>query len=163
MKGPTTFDLDTTLSSRLNMNASTYTFPFASNTSLGYVLKNTGSSISTPTFVSATATTMSTLSLPVGVWRVDFSVQTTVNTSGTITAAQSYIATSAAPTTQLLLTGSLVRSHISEVYTAGDVQVITSSFTLSVSAAQNYVLTILRTFTTGAYTFTGEISITRLA
>jgi len=163
VKAPTTIDLLLTLANRLNFSATSYSFPFASNTSLGYVLKNTGSSISTPTFVSATATTMSTLSLPIGVWRVDFAVQTTVNTSGTITAAQSYIATSAAPTTQLLLTGSLVRSHISEVYTAGDVQVITSSFTLSVSTAQNYVLTILRTFATGAYTFTGEISITRLS
>ena len=153
-----------TLVNRLNFSsATTYSFPFASNTSLGYVLKNTGSSIATPTFVSATATTMSTISLPIGVWRVDFAVQTTVNTSGTITAAQSYIATSAAPTTQLLLTGSLVRSHVSEVYTAGDVQVIASSFTLSVSTTANYVLTILRTFATGAYTFTGEISITRLA
>jgi hypothetical protein len=149
-----------TLTGRLNFSNSTYSFPFSSNTSLGYVLKNTGTSTS---ITSATATTLSTISIPIGVWRVDYAVQNTVATAGTITAAQSYVATSANPTTQLLLTGSLVRSHISEVYTAGDVQVITSSFTLSVSTAQNYVLTILRTFATGAYNLTGEISVTRIA
>jgi hypothetical protein len=160
VKGPTTFDVDTTLSSRLNFNAAAYSFPFASNTSLGYVLKNTGSPT---TITSATATTLTTVSIPIGVWRVDYAIQNSVTTAGTITAAQSYIATSAAPTTQLFLTGSIVRSHVSEVYTAGDIQVITSSFTLSVSTAQSYVLTILRTFATGAYSLTGEISITRLS
>ena len=155
----------TNILNRMNFTGtSMYNFGTFTNTNSGYVSKTTGTSIATPTFVTNTNTVMATSpSIPVGVWRVDYAVQTTVNTGGTITSSQAYVATSALPTTQLLLTGSLVRSHISEVYATGDVQVITSSFTLQVSTAATYVVTILKTFTTGQYTFTGEVSFTRLA
>lgn len=146
---------------RIQFTPSTYSFPFASTQQLGYYLTNTGTGQSV---TSATQTSiLTTSSIPVGVWRVDFSVKNTTGaTGGTITAAQSYIATSAASTTPLAFTGALVRAHVTETYVTGDIQIITSSFTLQVSTAQTYSLTILRTFAAGTFTFIGECSFTRL-
>ena len=141
---------------------STYSFPFALAQHQGYYLQNIGTGYTG--VPSNTATNiLYTSSIPIGVWRVDFSVKNTITTGGTITASQSYIATSAAPTTPLAFTGALIKSHISENYATGDIQVITSSFTMNVSTAGTFSLTILRTFSTGAYTFTGEVAVTRIA
>lgn len=150
-----------TLYTPLRLLTPTYSFPLASQQIQGYYLKNTG--IGT-TVVSATPTSiLTTSSISVGVWRVDFSVQNTVTTAGTITSAQSYIATSAAPTTPLAFTGALIRTHVSEVYAINDIQIITSSFTMNVSTAGTFSLTIVRSFSTGAYTFIGEVAFTRIA
>ena len=154
-----------TLLNRLNFSSfSPYSFPFSSNTSLGYYLKATGSGTSVTT--ATPKTILTTASIPIGVWRIDFSVQNVVGSAGagTITQAQSYISTTldGAIGTAVAFTGSVIRSHISEVYANDDIQVITSSFTYNQSAAGALYLNIVRTFVTGTYSFTGEVSITRI-
>lgn len=161
----TTINNILTLASRLNFNVSSYTFPFSSNQSLGYYLKTTGTSQSV---TSATPTTILTTStIPIGVWRIDFSVQLTVGATGagTIAQSQSYISTTlnGAVGTAVSFTGSILRSHTSEVYANNDIQVITSSITYNQSTAGVLYLNILRTFASGTYSFIGEVSITRLA
>jgi hypothetical protein len=148
---------------RLNFTGATYSFPFSSSQSLGYyqTFTGTGQVVTSGTAASILTTT----SIPIGVWRVDFSVKNTVVVpGGIITSAQSYIALSSTPTTPLTFTGALVRSDVSESYSGGDIQILTSSFTLNASVAQTYVLTIFRTIS-GApqFTFLGEMSITRIA
>lgn len=152
-------------SNRLNFSATSYSFPFASSQSLGYYLKTTGTSQSV---TSATATTiLTTPTIPIGVWRIDFSVQNTIGATGagTITQSQSYLSTTlnGAIATAVSFTGSILRSHTSEVYANNDVQVITSSITYNQSTAGVLYLNILRTFGTGTYSFIGEVAITRLA
>ena len=73
------------------------------------------------------------------------------------------LANSSGSTTPLSFTGALVRAQVAEAYVTGDIQVITSSFTLQVTTAQTYSLTILRTFASGTFTFIGECSFTRIA
>ena len=98
-------------------------------------------------------------------WRIDFSVINLVTTAGTITQSQTYISTTTdgAIATAVDFTGSVVRSHVSEVYALNDVQEITSSFTYQQTTAGVLRLNIVKSFGSGAYSFTGEISITRLA
>ena len=124
----------TNILNRINFTGTTsYSFGAYTNTNLGYVSKTTGTPIATPIFSSATPTVMATSPvIPIGVWRVDYAVQNTVGSAGagTITSAQSYVATLAASTTQLLLMGYLICSYISEVYSNNYVQVIASSFTI---------------------------------
>jgi hypothetical protein len=127
-----------TLTNRLNYsNASPYVFANFTNTNLGYYLKETGTGTSV---TSATpATILTTASIPIGVWRIDFSVQNVVGAAGagTITSAQSFVSNTLNGNvgTAVAFTGSVVRSHISEVYGNNDVQVITSSFTYQQSTA----------------------------
>jgi len=154
-----------TLLNRLNFSSFTpYSFPFSSNTSLGYYLKTTGTGTAVTTATPKSIVTIA--SVAIGVWRIDFSVQNVVGTAGagTITQAQSYISTTldGAIGTAVAFTGSVIRSHISEVYANDDIQVITSSFTYNQSAAGALNLNIVRTFVTGTYSFTGEVSITRI-
>jgi hypothetical protein len=165
IRGDSTFSQNVIFSGRLNMNASTYSFPFASNLSLGYYLKATGTATSITT---ATPTSiLTTASIPVGVWRIDFSVINVVGATGagTITSAQSFVSATnnGAVATAVDFTGSVVRSHISEVYGNNDIQEITSSFTYNQSTAGVLYLNIVRSFSTGTYLFTGELSITRIA
>jgi hypothetical protein len=155
----------TNFSNRLNFSAATYSFPFASNTSLGYYLKTTGTGTAVTSATPKSIVTMA--SIPVGVWRIDFSVQNVVGAAGagTITQAQSYISTTldGAVATAVSFTGSIIRSHVSEVYANNDVQVINSSITYNQSTAGVLYLNIVRVFATGTYSFTGEIGLTRLA
>ena len=153
-------------SNRLNFSALSYSFPFASNQSLGYYLEATGSSFSYTT--SATPKTiLTTSSIPIGVWRIDFSVQLVVGATGagTITQSQSYISptTDGNVGTAVNFTGSILRSHVNEVYSNNDIQLITSSFTYQQSTAGVLRLNIVRSFATGTYSFTGKVAITRLA
>ena len=129
-------------------------------------MEATGSSFSYTT--SATPKTiLTTSSIPIGVWRIDFSVQLVVGATGagTITQSQSYIS----PTTDgnigtaVNFTGSILRSHVSEVYSNNDIQLITSSFTYQQSTAGVLRLNIVRSFATGTYSFTGKVAITRIA
>jgi len=165
IQGNTTFPQNALFSSRLNFNASSYSFPFSSNTSLGYYLKTTGTGTGVTSATPKSIVT--TASIPVGVWRIDFSVQNVVGASGagTITQSQSYLSTSLDGNvgTAVSFTGSIIRSHVSEVYGNNDVQVIHSSITYNQSTAGVLYLNIVRTYTTGTYTFTGEIGLTRLA
>lgn len=156
-----------TLVNRLNFStASPYVFANFTNTQLGYYLKETGSSFSYTT--SATPKTiLTTSSIPIGVWRIDFSVQLVVGATGagTITQSQSYIS----PTldgnigTAVPFTGSILRSHVSEVYANNDIQVITSNITYQQSTAGVLRLNIVRSFATGTYSFIGEVAVTRIA
>jgi hypothetical protein len=148
---------------RISFTPSSYSFPFSSNLNLGYYLKTTGTgtavSTATPTSILTTA------SIPIGVWRIDFSIQNTVSVAGTITVAHSFVSATnnGAVSTAVAFTGSVVRSHVSEAYAIGDIQILTSSFTYNQSTAGVLYLNILRTFATGTYSFVGELSITRLA
>jgi hypothetical protein len=152
------------LTNRLNFSTSTpYSFPFTSNTSLGYYLKATGTGTAV---TSATPKTiLTTATIPIGVWRIDFSVQNTITAGGIITQEQNYVSNilDGAIATAVPFTGSINRSHVNEVYALNDVQVITSSFTYNQSTAGVLYLNIVRTFGSGTYSFIGEIAVTRLA
>jgi len=146
---------------RISYSASAYSFPFSSSLNLGYYLKTTGSSTSLTT---ATITNIvTTASIPIGVWRIDFSIQMTANTAGTITVSRSVVSATTASLTQVDFTGSSIRSHVSEIYSASDIQILTSSFTYNQSTAGALYLNVLRTFATGTFSCVGEVSITRLA
>ena len=165
LRGDTTFNQNAICNNRLNWGSTAYSFPFASSQSLGYYLKATGTGT---TITSATPTTiLTTASIPIGVWRIDFSVINVVGAAGagTITQAQSYVSTTnnGAVSTAVDFTGSVVRSHTSEVYGNNDVQEINGSFTYQQSTAGVLYLNIVRSFSTGTYSFTGEVAITRLA
>jgi hypothetical protein len=151
-------------SNRLNFSAASYSFPFASSQSLGYYLKTTGTAFTTLT-TAVPKTIVSTASIPIGVWRVDFSVINLVTSAGTITQSQTYISptTDGNVGTAVDFTGSVIRSHVSEVYALNDVQEIAGSFTYQQTTAGVLRLNIVKSFGSGAYSFTGEISITRLA
>lgn len=154
-----------TLVSRLNFNVTSYIFPFSSSQSLGYYLKATGSSQPLTTNVSTTILTTSTI--PIGVWRIDFSVQLNATATGshTITQSQSYLSTisNGAIATAIPFTGSTLRSHTSETYAQNDIQIITSNITYQQTTAGVLYLNVLRTFTTGTFNAIGEVSITRIA
>jgi len=163
--GASTFSQAVTFNTNISHNASTYTFPFASATNQGYYLKTTGTATSV---TSATPTSIvTTASIPVGVWRIDFSVQNIVGAAGagTITQAQSYISNTLNGNvgTAVSFTGSVVRSHVSEIYANNDIQVITSSLTYQQTTAGVLYLNIVRSYSTGTYLFTGELSVTRIA
>ena len=148
---------------RISYTPSSYSFPFSSSLNQGYYFTNTGTGTSVTT---ATPTSiLTTASIPIGVWRIDFSVKNTVSVAGTITVGHSFVSATnnGAVSTAVAFTGSVVRSHVSEVYSAGDIQILTSSFTYNQSTAGVLYLNILRTFATGTYSFVGELSITRLA
>ena len=141
----------------------TYSFPFALAQHQGYYLKTTGTAQS---IVSATPKTiLTTPSIAIGVWRIDFSVINTVTTGGTITQSQNFVSNTnnGAIATAVDFTGSVLRTHVSEVYATNDVQEIASSFTYNQSTAGVLYLNIVRSFATGVYSFVGELSITRLA
>jgi len=146
---------------QIRFSKSTYSFPFSSNQIQGYYLSTTGSSTSLTT---ATITNLvATGSLPVGVWRIDYSIQMTADTAGTVTNSRSAVSATTASLTPVAFTGSSLRSHVSEVYTAGDIQIINGSFTLTQSTAGILYLNVLRTFATGTFSCIGTMSITRLA
>lgn len=151
-------------SSRLSFTGATYSFPFASSQSLGYYLKTTGTAFTTLT-TAVPKTIVSTASIPIGVWRIDFSVINLVTSAGTITQSQTYISptTDGNVGTAVDFTGSVIRSHVSEIYALNDVQEITGSFTYQQTTAGVLRLNIVKSFGSGAYSFTGEIAITRLA
>jgi len=163
--GASTFSQAVTFNTNISHNSSSYTFPFASATNQGYYLKTTGTATSVTTATPTSIVT--TASIPVGVWRIDFSVQNVVGAAGagTISSAQSYISNTLNGNigTAVSFTGSIVRSHVSEVYANNDVQVITSSLTYQQSSAGVLYLNIVRSYATGTYSFTGEIAITRLS
>jgi len=152
-------------SNRLNFSAASYSFPFASSQSLGYYLKATGTA-ETITSVNY-FTILTTASIPIGVWRIDFSVTNQVGSSGagTITEAQSFVSATlnGGILTAVPFTGSSIQSHVNEIYANNDVQVINNSFTFQQTTAGPLYLTITRTFVTGTYLFTGEVAVTRLA
>ena len=87
----------------------------------------------------------------------------TADTGGTVTNSRSVVSNTTASLTQVAFTGSSLRSHVSEVYTAGDIQIINGSFTLSQSTAGVLYLNVLRTFSTGTFSCIGAIAATRLA
>ena len=148
---------------RIQFTPATYSFPFASTQQLGYYLKTTGTATGVTSATPKSIVT--TASIPVGVWRIDFSVQNSITAGGTITQAQSYISNTLNGDvgTAVAFTGSVVRSHVSEVYATSDVQIITSSLTYQQSTAGVIYLNIVRSFSTGTYSFTGELSVTRIA
>jgi hypothetical protein len=156
---------ENSFSNRLNFSAASYSFPFASSQSLGYYLKATTSPAFSYTPSGSSKTILTTATIPIGVWRIDFSVQNTITGAGTITQEQNYVSTAlnGAIATAVPFTGSINRSHVNEVYALNDVQVITSSFTYNQSTAGVLYLNIVRTFTGGSYSFIGEIAVTRLA
>lgn len=155
---------DNNFTNRLNFSGASYSFPFASSQSLGYYLKTTGTAFTTLTTVTP-KTIVSTASIPIGVWRIDFSVINLVTSAGTITQSQTYIS----PTldgnvgTAVVFTGSVIRSHVSEVYALNDVQELSGSFTYQQTTAGVLRLNIVKSFGSGTYSFTGEIAATRIA
>ena len=159
--------LQLSITDKIEFNPTAYAFPHGGASGykyLGHNFQNTGTAFTT--LISAAPKTIltSAVTIPIGIWRVDFSVINQVTTAGTITQAQSFVSRTVDGNvgTAINATGSVVRSHVSEVYTAGDIQEITSSFTLNQSTAGLIYLNIVRSFGGGAYSFTGEMSYTRI-
>lgn len=154
-----------TFTNRINWSVASYSFGSFTNGNLGYYLKETGGS--QPLTNNVSTTILTTSSIPIGVWRIDFSVQLNAIATGshTITQSQSYLSTisNAAIATAIPFTGSTLRSHTSETYAQNDIQIITSNITYQQSSAGVLYLNVLRTFTTGTFTAIGEVSITRIA
>jgi len=146
---------------QVRFSKSSYSFPFPSMENQGHYLTITG--ISTSLTTAATTNIVATGTLPVGVWRIDYSIQMTAATGGTITKSQSVVSATTASLTPVPYTGSSLRSHISEVYTAADIQIINGSFSLNQSPAGALYLNVLRTFASGTFSCIGAISATRLA
>ena len=138
---------------------------FSSQQNLGYYLRQVGGSV-TSVVTNTYKTIYTTATQPgMGVWRVGWSVNNTITHGGTITSAQAFISSTSVDTnTPLSNTGAILRSHTSEIYETGDIQIVASSFTLTLTVATPLYLTILKTFGAGgAYSYIGEISLTRLA
>ena len=146
---------------QIRFSKSSYSFPFSSNQIQGYYLLMVGSSTSLTT--ATTTNILATSTIPIGVWRIDFSIQMTADTAGTITNSRSVVSASTASLSPLPYTGSSLRSHVSEVYAIGDIQIINGSFTLTQSTAGVIYLNVLRTFATGTFSCIGTISATRIA
>lgn len=161
--GATTFNLSTTFNNRLIHAATSYSYPFSTQTTQGYYLKQTGSAYTT--LVSNTYTSILTCptQLVLGVWRIDWSCQNTITAGGTITAEHTLVSTSINSNTPVSFTGSQIKNHISQNYSSGDIQLINGSFTLNLSASTTLYLTINRVFSSGSYSFIGEIAATRIA
>ena len=155
---------ETSIATKIKLTGTTYNVAFPSQQNLGYYLQQTGGSVTT-VLTNTFNTIYTTATQPgMGVWRVDWSVKNTITTSGTITQTRAFISTTSANTnTPLVNTGAQIRTHVAEVYTNNDVQIITSSFTLTLAVATPLYLTIFKSFTTGAYSYIGEIAITRIA
>lgn len=153
-----------TLTNRLNFSVSSYSFPFTSNTHLGYYVKQTGSEVTNISTNTYTSILTASPQIEKGVWRIDWSVKTTVLSGGTITADHSLVSvTSANTNTPASFTGSQIKNHTSQNYSAGDIQIINGSFTLNLTASTTLYLTINRVFSSGSYSFIGEIGATRIA
>jgi len=146
---------------RISFTPSSYSFPFSSSLNLGYYTLLVGSSTSLTT--ATTTNILTTASIPIGVWRIDYSIQMTANTGGTITTSRSVVSASTASLTPVSFTGSSLRSHVSEVYAASDIQIINGSFTFQQSTAGVLYLNVLRTFATGTFACVGTMSTTRIA
>lgn len=169
IRGDTTFPQNvvvsgnTTLGGEINLNATSYSFPFSSNR-LGYYFKEAGignNSVATTT----PKTIFTSSSIPIGVWRIDFSVENYTNTAGTLTNSQSYISTTlnGALATAVPHLGSIIRTSVPKSYGAAEVELLQSSFTYNQTTAGVLYVNVIRVYTTGTYTFTAELSITRLA
>ena len=146
---------------QIRFSKSAYSFPFSSSQFLGHYLAITGSSTSLTT--ATTTNIVATGTQPIGVWRIDYTIQMTADTAGTVSNSRSVVSASTASLTPVAFTGSALRSHVSEVYTAGDIQIINGSFTLSQSTAGVLYLNVLRTFATGTFSCIGGIATTRIA
>ena len=169
IRGDTTFPQNvvvsgnTTLGGEINLNATSYSFPFSSNR-LGYYFKEAG--IGNNSVVTTTPKTIFTSSsIPIGVWRIDFSVENYTNIAGTLTNSQSYILTTlnGALATAVPHLVSIIRTSVPKSYGAAEVELLQSSFTYNQTTAGVLYVNVIRVYTTGTYTFTGELSITRLA
>jgi hypothetical protein len=145
---------------QISFSKSAYSFPFSSSQIQGYYSLIVGSSTSLTT---ATTTNILAPSIPIGVWRIDFSIQMTADTAGTITNSRSVVSNTTASLSPLPYAGSSLRSHVSEVYAIGDIQILNGSFTLTQSTAGIIYLNVLRTFATGTFSCIGTISTTRIA
>jgi hypothetical protein len=151
---------------RITLNSASYTFPFSSSLIQGYYAKDTGSATNVTSSTPKTIHTSPTLAI--GVWRIDFSVETYCNIAGgagqTITTAQSYVSTTSnsAMTAVVPHTGAKVYSVVSKIYQPNEYDLITSSFTYNQTTAGVLYLNLVRIYT-GDFTFTGEMSYTRLS
>jgi hypothetical protein len=149
------------ITNRISFTPSSYSFPFSSSLNQGYYLLMVGSSTSLTT---ATITNiLATSSIPIGVWRIDYSITMTADTAGTITLSRSVVSTTTASLTPVSYTGSSLRSPLSEVYAIGDIQILNGSFTYNQSTAGVIYLNVSRTFATGTFSCIGTLSITRIA
>jgi hypothetical protein len=155
---------ETSIATKIKLTGSSYNIAFPSQQNLGYYLRQVGSSFTTLTTNTYKTIYTTATQLGMGVWRVDWSVKNTITTAGSITQSQAFISTTSVDTnTPLVNTGAILRSHVTETYAINDIQIVASSFTLTLAVATPLYLTILKTFTTGAYSYIGEISATRIA
>lgn len=152
------------LSNRLVYNASSYSFPLASQQIQGYYLKTTGSALATPTYVSNTyISCVTSPTIAIGVWRIDYSVTNSISVGGNITAADTLISATINNSTPVAFTGAQQTTHTTENYSTGDKHIITGSFTYNQSTAGVLYLTINRVFASGSYSWVGELALTRLS
>ena len=80
---------------RLNHSSSTYSFPFSSSQNQGYFLKQTGTALASCSYTSGTyINLLTTSSIGIGVWGIDYQVTNTISVGGNITATDTMISSS---------------------------------------------------------------------
>jgi len=172
IRGNTTFPQNVviggtaSIGGRITLNSSSYTFPFSSGLIHGYYYKDAGFG----NFVANVTpkTIHNTPTIPIGVWRIDFSVETYCNIAGgagqTMNTAQTYISTTpnTAMTTAVPHTGAKVYSTVQKIYQPNEYELMVSSFTYNQTTAGILYLNLVRIYV-GDFTFTGEIALTRIA
>jgi hypothetical protein len=155
---------ETSIATKIKLTGTTYNVAFPSQQNLGYYLRQVSSAFTTLTTNTYKTIYTTATQLGMGVWRIDWSVKNTITTGGSITQSQAFISTTSVDTnTPLVNTGAILRTHVTETYAINDIQIVASSFTLTLAVATSLYLTILKTFATGAYSYIGEISATRIA
>jgi len=147
----------------ITLNASSYSFPLPSNKNLGYYYQETGASYNVSSVFSPETIFNTSITIPVGIWRIDFTIETTCIAAGTISAAQSYVSlvqnqplSSAVP-----YLGAVIRSTVPKVFALNEVDLMISSFTYYQTTAGQVRITVARTYT-GTYGIVGAMAFTRI-
>jgi len=148
----------------ITLNASSYSFPLPSTKNLGYYYQETGATYYVSNAFSPETIFNTSINIPVGIWRIDFTIEETCVSAGTISAAQSYVSTvSNQPISSAVpYLGAVIRSTVPKVFALNEVDLMISSFTYYQTTAGQVRITVARTFT-GNYGIVAAMAFTRIA
>jgi len=148
----------------ITLTTSSYSFPLPSTQNLGYYYQETGASYNVSNVFNPETIFNTSITIPVGIWRVDFTIQTTCVAAGTISTAQSYVSTlSNQPISSAVpFLGAIIQTTIPKVFALNEVDLMISSFTYYQTTAGQVRITVARTYT-GTYGIVGAMAFTRIA
>lgn len=132
----------------------------ASSLQLGYKLNIIGSAtVLTSTVVS----NLLTVSVPVGVWSISYSVSVATTGAGNVTAQNYVFSFTSASVTALSTTSGQIKIHSAETYAVSDTHIRSNCFTFQTTSAVNIYLNAVLVFGGGSgFTATGYASLTRI-